>query len=314
MSPQQLQAVVQCLTMLSASAIIRCADVHIGRTGRRTVKAVLVSDRSDNEYILSGDSIHLGRAPDNDIVLESSGVSRHQARIAWIGSEYILEDLDSANGTWVNGKRLSERSRLVDGDSVTFGDVSLTFRTVDASAVTVRARPPQATGVVTVLFTDLEGSTATRVRVGDTKAQEIVHAHNAIVREALSRFQGKEIKHTGDGIMASFPVASGALSCAIAIQQSVTSHVRAHPESPLQVYIGLNAGEPIVDEQDLFGTSVDLAARICERAEPGQILVSDVVRQLAAGKPFLFSDLGKIALRGFEDPVNLWEVSWRKEG
>ncbi|MCH8066287.1 MAG: adenylate/guanylate cyclase domain-containing protein, partial [Chloroflexi bacterium] len=79
-------------------------------------------------------------------------------------------------------------------------------------------------------------------------------------------------------------------------------------------YIGLNAGEPIVDEQDLFGTSVDLAARLCEHAEPGQILVSDVVRQLAAGKPFLFSDLGKIVLRGFEDPMTLWEVSWREQG
>ena len=278
------------------------------------MKAILVSDRSDDEYILTGDSISLGRAPDNGIVLESSGVSRHQARIAWTGSNYILEDLDSANGTWVNGKRLSERTPLVDGDSVTFGDVSLTFRSVDASAVTVRARPPQVSGVVTVLFTDLENSTATRVRVGDMKAQEILRAHNAIVREALSRNRGKEIKHTGDGIMASFPVVSGALSCAIAIQQSVKSHVQAHPESPLEVYIGLNAGEPIVDEQDLFGTAVDLAARICEHAEPGQILVSDVVRQLAAGKPFLFSDLGKIVLRGFEDPVTLWEVSRREEG
>lgn len=278
------------------------------------MKAILVSDRSDNEYILSGDSISLGRAPDNDIVLESSGVSRHHARIAWTDSEYVLEDLGSANGTWVNGKRLSERSRLVDGDSVAFGDVSLTFRAPDPNAVTIRARPPQATGVVTVLFTDLENSTATRVRLGDARAQEIVRVHNAIVREALSRYQGKEIKHTGDGIMASFPVASGALGCAIAIQRSVTSHVQAHPESPLQVYIGLNAGEPIVDEQDLFGTSVDLAARICERAEPGQIVASDVLRQLAAGKPFLFSDLGKIVLRGFEDPVNLWEVSWREEG
>ncbi len=281
------------------------------------MRAVLISDPADNlskEYILSEDSVSLGRAPENDIVLKSSGVSRHQARISWTGSEHLLEDLDSANGTWVNGIRLSERTRLVDGDSVTFGDVILTFRSVDASAVTVRARPPQASGVVTVLFTDLESSTATRVRVGDMKAQDIIRAHNSIVREALSRYRGKEIKHTGDGIMASFPLVSGALSCAIEIQQSVKSHVQAHPESPLQVYIGLNAGEPIVDEQDLFGTSVDLAARICDRAEPGQILVSDVVRQLAAGKPFLFSDLGKIVLRGFEDPVNLWEVSWREEG
>ena len=74
----------------------------------------------------------------------------------------------------------------------------------------------------------------------------------------------------------------------------------------------MNAGEPIAEEDDLFGTSVDLAKRICDQAEPGEILVSDVVRQLAAGKDFLFSDLGETELRGFEDPVKLWELRWQE--
>ncbi len=77
--------------------------------------------------------------------------------------------------------------------------------------------------------------------------------------------------------------------------------------------IGLNAGEPVAEEDDLFGTAVQFAARICDHAEPGQILVSDVVRQLVAGKDFLFSDRGEVALRGFEDPVRLYEVRWEKE-
>ena len=278
------------------------------------MRAILVGDRSKEEYVLSEASVSLGRALDNDIVLESSGVSRYQARIAWTGSDYVLEDLDSANGTWVNGKRLSTRTRLADGDSIDFGDVRFSFRAPDPVAVTISARPLEATGVVTVLFTDMENSTGTRVRIGDARAQEIVRVHNAIVREALGRYDGNEIKHTGDGIMASFPTGSGAIGCAIAIQRNVKSYVEEHPELPLQVYVGVNAGEPLVEGRDLFGTSVDLAARICEHAEPGQILVSDVVRQLAAGKTIHFSDMGQSELRGFEDPVSLWEVSWREEG
>ena len=89
-----------------------------------------------------------------------------------------------------------------------------------------------------------------------------------------------------------------------------------HPDSPLGVYVGLNAGEPIAEDDpggrvDLFGTSVDLAARICDHAEAGQILAANVVRELAAGKDFLFADLGETALRGFEDPVKLWELRWQ---
>ncbi len=177
-----------------------------------------------------------------------------------------------------------------------------------------KAEPAAAlSGLVTILFTDMESSTALRQRLGDAKAQELVRVHNTIVRDALEAHGGSEIKHTGDGIMASFPTASGALECAVAVQRGVAAHVEQHPEAPLGVYIGLNAGEPIAEEKDLFGTSVDLARRICDQAEAGQILVSDVVRQLAMGKGFLFSDRGDVVLRGFEDPVRLYEVRWRDD-
>ena len=166
-------------------------------------------------------------------------------------------------------------------------------------------------GLVTILFTDMQSSTALAQRLGDAKAQEVRRTHNDIVRSALSANDGSEIKHTGDGIMASFTTASSALECAIAIQRGVAAHVEEHPDSPLGLYIGLNAGEPIAEERDLFGTSVDLAKRICDHAEPGQILASNVVRELAAGKDFLFADLGETELRGFEDPVKLWEVRWK---
>ena len=178
-------------------------------------------------------------------------------------------------------------------------------------------------GLVTIFFTDMEGSTSPTQRLGDDKAQEILREHNAIVREALKGHAGSEIKHTGDGIMASFGSASGALDCAVAIQRAFaerslslrsqgspsTSSGRAE-ETAIRVRIGLNAGEPVAEESDLFGSAVQLAARVCAQAEPGRILVSNVVRELAMGKGHLFADVGEVALRGFEDPVRLYEVKW----
>ncbi|MCH8995349.1 MAG: adenylate/guanylate cyclase domain-containing protein [Chloroflexi bacterium] len=174
--------------------------------------------------------------------------------------------------------------------------------------------PQAATSVDvhTILFTDMEGSTALRQRLGDAKAQELVHAHDSIVREALQAHSGREIKHTGDGIMASFGSASQALDAAVAIQRAVAAHSEGAPDDALRVYIGMNAGEPIAEGGDLFGTSVDLAKRICDQCQPGEILASDVVRQLVAGKDYLFADRGDTALRGFEDPVRLYELRWRE--
>jgi len=93
----------------------------------------------------------------------------------------------------------------------------------------------------------------------------------------------------------------------VAIQRGV----EARGEANLAVHVGLNAGEPVAEADDLFGTAVQLARRVCDQASGGEILVSDVVRQLAAGKGFLFADRGEVALRGFEDPVRLYEVRWR---
>jgi class 3 adenylate cyclase len=169
------------------------------------------------------------------------------------------------------------------------------------------------TGFRTVMFTDIEDSTATTQHVGDAVAQEMVRTHNEIVRRALHRYGGTEVKHTGDGIMASFMSPAASIECSIAIQRQLAAHSlldRTHPM--FSVRIGINAGEPVIEGGDLFGTAVQVASRICTRAEPRQILVSDVVRQLVAGKGFLFADRGETELRGFEDPVRLFEVRWNE--
>jgi class 3 adenylate cyclase len=162
----------------------------------------------------------------------------------------------------------------------------------------------------TILFTDMEGSTTLTQKLGDAKAQEVLRTHNSIVRDALKAHSGTETKHTGDGIMASFTSASAALEAAVAIQKGLADHNEGNPDAAIRVRIGLNAGEPVAEDEDLFGTAVQLAARVCDKAEPGQILVADVVQQLAAGKGFTFAEKGEATLKGFEKPVRLHEVNW----
>jgi len=163
-------------------------------------------------------------------------------------------------------------------------------------------------GLQTIVFTDIGSSTELTQRLGDEAAQEIVRTHNEIVRTALRNYGGAEVKHTGDGIMASFPSASRAISCAAAIQQAVGLRNQESSDAVLGIRIGLNAGEPVAEEGDIFGTAVQMARRICDHAQPGQIMVSDVVRQLAAGKGIQFSDHGDAQLKGFAQPVRLYEV------
>jgi class 3 adenylate cyclase len=184
------------------------------------------------------------------------------------------------------------------------------FLSEGEEAAIAPAEPAAPGSFRTVLFTDVEGSTALTQRLGDAKAQEVLRTHNSIVRDALKAHSGSEIKHTGDGIMASFTSASRALECAIDIQRALAQHSESNPDTPIRVRIGLNAGEPVAEEQDLFGTAVQLAARICAQAEGEEILVSDTLRGLVAGKGFLFADRGETALRGFEDPVRLYQVRW----
>ncbi len=169
----------------------------------------------------------------------------------------------------------------------------------------------------TVLFTDVEGSTALTDRLGDERARELLREHERITREALAAHGGSEVKTMGDGFMASFSSATGALECAIAMQRAFAErNARREGDDPsgrLYVRIGLNAGEPIAEDEDLFGTAVNMAARIAAQAAGGEILASNVVRELVAGKGFLFADRGETELRGFEDPVRLYEVRWRED-
>lgn len=159
-----------------------------------------------------------------------------------------------------------------------------------------------------VLFTDIVDSTVLTQRLGDEGAMEVLHCHDTIVRTALSATDGREVKHTGDGIMASFLSASQAIRCARAIQENVTRHDDQYPDRAFELRIGIAAGEPIWKNADLFGAAVQMAARVCGFARPGGIAVANVVRELCVGKPFDFDDLGEADLKGFAEPARLYEV------
>lgn len=162
------------------------------------------------------------------------------------------------------------------------------------------------TGLRAIMFTDLVGSTDMSSRLGDHRALETLRRHDEVVREALASTGGREVKHTGDGILASFTHVSRAIDAAVKIQSVFGAD--SQELAGINLRVGISAGEPVAESNDIFGAAVSMAARICAHASPGQILVSSAVRDLSIGKRFTFVDRGPIALKGFDEPIRLYEV------
>ncbi|MCH7529277.1 MAG: DUF4242 domain-containing protein [Candidatus Marinimicrobia bacterium] len=162
-----------------------------------------------------------------------------------------------------------------------------------------------------ILFTDMVGSTKMTQELGDAGAMEVLQVHDTIVRGALEQQGGREVKHTGDGIMASFVSVAGSINCAIDIQRGISDNNQADSKHDLHVRIGLCAGEPVEKNQDLFGTSVQLAARICDHAAAEEILVAHTVQELSAGKGFKFGQPDEVLLKGFAAPTKISSVIWQ---
>ena len=180
-----------------------------------------------------------------------------------------------------------------------------------------RSRTPQPPGdtggaaqsLRIILVSDVVESSALIRRSGDAKAHDLIQIHNALIRQCLAVHQGVEVTHTGDGVEASFITASSAVACATAIQKAFAEHNRKRPTDTIQVRIGIHAGEPIPTEGRLFGTAVHATFEICDRAQAGQILVSDVIAHLVAGKGFTLSNRGLVAVKSL-GRMRLHEVSW----
>jgi len=171
-------------------------------------------------------------------------------------------------------------------------------------------------GTVTVLFTDVEGSTELATRRGDEAAQEILRAQRELVRQQVEEHSGHEVKSLGDGFMVAFGSARRAVACAVGIQRALEEHNRGQPlDQQVRVRIGLNTGEVIQEEADLFGEAVNAAARIAAKTKGGQILLSEAVRGvLGRTKDVALVDRGRFRLKGFPERWRLYEVVWQEEG
>jgi class 3 adenylate cyclase len=182
-------------------------------------------------------------------------------------------------------------------------------------------REAQASGLRTVLFTDIVGHAEMMERLGDAKGRDVLREHERITRETLRQHGGAEVKTMGDGFLASFGSVTQAMECAMALQRAFAgwNDERAQAETDgaeapslqapsLHVRVGLNAGEPIEEGGDLFGATVIMASRVCAEAGAGEILIPEPVRHLLRGKTYVYADRGETLLKGFEDAVRLYEV------
>jgi class 3 adenylate cyclase/tetratricopeptide (TPR) repeat protein len=169
---------------------------------------------------------------------------------------------------------------------------------------------PPSTRTVTLLITDLVESTATAERLGPAAAEELRAEHFGLLRGALERAGGQEVKNLGDGLMMMFESASDSLRCAVEMQQAVEARNR-RAEEPIGVRIGVSLGDVTVEEGDFFGWPAIEATRLCSAAEGGQIVVGALVRQIGgAREDDRFRSLGGLELKGMSEPLQAFELRW----
>jgi class 3 adenylate cyclase len=238
---------------------------------------------------------------------------------AWFDVQFIHYWFDEQRQTGFCLAKAPQREAVADAHQEAHGLVPNQIIEVDSEALNrfmggIVPHPPGEpyveTAFRTILFTDIEQSTNFTQRHGDARGMALVRMHDQIVREAIRSHAGSEIKHTGDGLMAAFLSVAGAIQSAIEIQRQLAQ--AAADTGELRVKIGIAAGEPVTERDDLFGAAVQLAARLSNRAEGDAILVSSAVRDLAVGKGFAFRRRGRLRLKGFEEPQQVFEVLWQE--
>ena len=168
--------------------------------------------------------------------------------------------------------------------------------------------PRALTGILALVVTDLEGFTTQVSRMGDHAARAWIRAHNTMLRATIQRHAGCEVAHTGDGMIAAYRSVRAALSSAQEFRTQLAHYSREHSDAPLRARIGIHAGEPLPEDGRLFGLSLNIAVRVCEGAKPEQILVTEVVRQLALGTTFTFEALEASSLKGITSQLQLHEL------
>ena len=167
---------------------------------------------------------------------------------------------------------------------------------------------PMDKALRTIMFTDLVGYTSMMSRLGDDRAFELLREHNNVVRDSLTKYAGREVKHTGDGIMASFDDSGQAVRAAIEIRAGIAGISVPGTDEKLSIRIGMTSGEPLEEGGDLFGSVVNLASRLCDLGEAGEILLSEECVVELTENQFTLESIGNVTIRGFDEPVTVSKV------
>ncbi len=276
--------------------------------------------------------VDVGRDCDG-LLLADPELSRRHLRLTATGRRVSIQDLGSTNGTSVDGTALVGPSPVEVGQVVRFGGCLLEVEDQDAGSrlgpekdplrrtsidvveEAAAAEPFPAVlnggGTLTIVFSDIEESSRRGEALGDIRWLELLQFHNRLVRRHVERAGGIEIKAQGDGFMLAFPSARSAVLCSIDVMRALAAHGRSHPTDALRIRIGMHTGEGIVEDGDLFGRPVVLAARIANQARGGEILVSSLVREIVESRGDLtFGASRQVELKGLDGLHRLHPVDW----
>ena len=291
-------------------------------------------------HLLISDSLEVGRDC-KGLLLNDPQISRVHLELKRVGPQIMVTDLDSTNGTTLDGVPLAGPTHLAGGSVIRLGDTTIElFERIDSNT-TIAAKggsltdlrrtsilkvadavarepapyaPPKDQSTVTIVFSDIESSTQRAQELGDERWFALLSTHNTIVRRQVALHHGSEIKAQGDGFMLTFPSARGALRCMIAVQQALTQHNTARPDQNISVRVGVHTGEAIAQEGDLFGSHVNLAARVADQAAGGEILASSLVKEIVAPRGDIsFAEPRTAELKGLAGSHTLYPVSFEHD-
>jgi len=276
------------------------------------------------------------------LLLTDPQISRLHLEIRAEAGQLVVTDLDSTNGSIIDGRPLTEPTALMAGSIVRLGDTTVELVTDIRSTVViapqrmgsetdlrrtsidivadavVAARPDLGAvsadqGTITIVFSDIESSTQRLETLGDQMWFELLSVHNRIVRGQVARHGGTEVKAQGDGFMLTFPSARSAITCMSDVQRDLAKHSTEQPEQQIRIRVGIHTGEAISsDDGDIFGKHVNLAARIANEAAGAEVLVSSLVRELVESRGDLkFGEPRSAELKGLAGPHTMFPIVWQ---
>ncbi len=271
-------------------------------------EAIATSRRMGDRPFMAESSIDLAR------VLLGRRAEGDRERAA----ELLDTSLDAGQRLRMAGT--SERALALKLEAQGLSDIDVDSTIDDVIGVVEHERPDIRSyaapdGSVTILFSDIESSTAMTERLGDERWLEVLRDHNSIFREKLGSYGGYEVKNQGDGFMLAFPSPVGALRCAIEVQRAFEERATERPDERIRVRIGLHTGVAIAEEGDFFGRNVILAARIAAQARGGEILVSEALHdQCGVEEGIDFSESRELELKGLAGTHTVHRVGWQRQG